>query len=477
MQQLVKIVVVLHTLGVVMMLVSVGMAAVCRYKSNQKVCGVRAGHRSTISKQAIRISISVNGMVFLLYAIAMDAAAVHYRDKGMLSKLDLEAIDSEGKLGHLVDVLYKLPIVALIFDIVGFMISIGIFLIFIALYLCDKDLKDKRQEMVVSASPLMLGPVFALVTHSPYIAIAYINDAYYAGSIFVYYMVTFFACFAAVHLTMNACLRSIVIGEQNIWYCIFLKCCKPKAIVEEENAGLDQNDAKMHHIHVCQALCPIAATFLMLLCILSTVIIAVCYLVIIPLNGSVSGAPHQLFGFYQSIIIFLGILITYKTLLHKKRNGIKYAIKKKADLDLSKKLKASTWDDLPDEEKNLKFYSMVVELVDRFYRNQSLAITNAECAPTDIQDADNPDAADAGPGTDDPAAADPGIGDPDAADPGTGDSGTGALSDGPGAGTDDPGTDDSDADDPGAGSNETTALLVLKKGETSTATGETSTPV
>lgn len=392
-----KIVVLLHTLGVVMMLVSVGMVAVCRYKSNQKVCGARAGHRSTISKQAIRISISVNGMVFLLYAIAMDAAAVHYRDKHMLSKSDLEAIDSESKLGHLVDVLHKLPIVVLIFDIVGFMISIGIFLIFTALYLRDKDLKGKRQEMVVSVSPLMLGPVFALITHSPYITIAYINDAYYAGSIFVYYMVTFFACFAAVHLTMNACLRSIMIGEQNIWYCIFLKCGKPT--VEDGNAGSDQNDAKMRHIHVCQALCPIAATFLMLLCILSTVIIAVCYLVIIPLNGSVSGAPHQLFGFYQSIIIFLGVLITYKTLLHKKRNGVEYVIKKKADLDLSKRLKTSTWEDLPDEEKNLKFYSMVVELVDRFYRNQPLAITNAECAPTDIQDADNPDAADAGPGT------------------------------------------------------------------------------
>ena len=385
MQQLVKIVVVLHTLGVVMMLVSVGMVAVCRFKSNQKVCWVRAGHRSTISKQAIRISISVNGMVFLLYAIAMDAAAVHYRNKGMLSKLDLEAIDSEGKLGHLVDVLYKLPIAVLTFDVIGFVISIGVFLVFIKFYLRDKDLKDKRQEMVVSVSPLMLGPVLGLITHSPYIAIAYINDAYYAGSIFVYYMVTFLACFAAVHLTMNACLRSIMIGEQNIWYCIFLKCCKPT--VEGGNAGLNQNDAKMRHIYICaQALCPIAATFLMLLCILSTVIIAVCYLVIIPLNGSVSGAPHQLFGFYQSIIIFLGIFITYKTLLHKKRNGLKYAIKKKADLDLVNRLEISMWKDLPDEEKNLKFYSMVVKLVERFYGNPPQVITDPGRAPTVTQD-------------------------------------------------------------------------------------------
>ena len=55
--------------------------------------------------------------------------------------------------------------------------------------------------------------------------------------------------------------------------------------------------------------------------------------------------------------------------MHKKRGSLKHAIKKKGD-KLLNKLKDSKWDNLPDEEKNLKFYSMVIDLVEQYNENK-----------------------------------------------------------------------------------------------------------
>ena len=383
--QLVNTVIVLQTLGVVLMLVSVAMIVTCMVKGKQyqRFYRVQLKHKPAINKQAILISASVNGMVFLLYALALDMAAIYYRNNSLLS--DVDTIHHSDKIGRPFDILYNLPIVVVVFDAVAALPCI-IVLLYAIVQFCYKGSK-KDEYSIVSVKPILLGPIFSLTAHSPFIAIAYINDAYYAGSIFIYYVIIFFACFAAVHLTMNACLKSIVLKrERNIWNCIF-RMLKVES-TENIKTGNLQPDHRSQVCRKCtQTLCPIIVTFLMLLFILVAVVIVILYLVIIPLNGSVSGAPHQLFGFYQSVIIFLGIFITYRTILHKKHNGLKYAIKKKgADLDTVNELKASTWDTLPDEEKNLKFYSMVIELVERFYGNPPQAITDPGCAPTVTQD-------------------------------------------------------------------------------------------
>lgn len=360
-----KTVIVLQTLGVVLILVSVAMIAACmiKGKQHQRLYRVQIKHKPAINKQAILISASVNGMVFLLYAVALDIAAIYYRNNSLLS--DLEMINHKDKIGQPFDILYNLPIVVLVFDAVAALPCI-IMLFIVTVHFCYKG-SDKDNYSIMTVKPILLGPILSLAAHSPFIAIAYINDAYYAGSIFIYYVIIFFACFAAVHLTMNACLKSIVLkSEWNIWNWIFQDCCKLKyESTENTNTDNSQTDNRPQIRRKCiQTLCPITITFLMLLFILTAVVIVILYLVIIPLNGSVSGAPHQLFGFYQSIIIFLGIFITYKTVLHKKRSDLKYAVKKKESLH---KLKDCRWDELPDEDKGLKFYSMVIDLVEYFY--------------------------------------------------------------------------------------------------------------
>ena len=333
-----------------MIMATVLVIVVCAYCNSKKSQKKEIIKEHTVQRLAVIMSVSINGMMFLLYSIALDAAAIHYRNNSLLS--DIKIINHRDKGGQPYDILYNVPIAILIFDLVAFIVCI-IMLILVAVCFCSQK-KSNDGYSLFTVTPLILGPVFGIITHSPFIAIAYINNAYYAGSIFVYYMVVFFVCFAAIHLTMSACLKSLVKNDHNIW--IFQKW--------EEDPAENTNNLKEKRIRICKVVRLIIISMFMLLLIFSTVAIVICYFVIIPLNGSVSGAPHQLIGFYQSIIILLGIFVTYKTVLNKKRKGLKRAIKNwKGPHSNADTAATSKWEDLPDEEKDDKFYGMVIDLV------------------------------------------------------------------------------------------------------------------
>jgi hypothetical protein len=119
-------------------------------------------------------------------------------------------------------------------------------------------------------------------------------------------------------------------------------------------------------------LCSTIVSIVLVLFLLSVVVIVICYLIIIPLNGSLSGASHQLIGFYQTVIIFLGIFIAYKTVLHKKHGGLKSAIR-----NLEKPLKkedstGTQWDDLPQVEKAIVYHEMVLDIVKHKYEKNGV---------------------------------------------------------------------------------------------------------
>ena len=274
-------------------------------------------------------------MIFLLYAIAMDGAAVHFRNYSLLS--DLKKVHHSDEIGQPFDVLYSLPVVALVFDIVALFMYIAA----LACTMCYYKLNSDHQKYSVpSVTPSFLGPLLCLISHLPYIAIAYINDAYYAGSIFVYHMVVFFVSFAAIHITSKSCFEFWVLKESNI--------CSRKCLSFE---CIEQGRCDFKRL-----MCPLITIVIFL--VLCTVAMVICYFVIITLNASVSSAPHQLIGFYQTIIIFLGIFLAYITVLHKK-NGLKSAV-----VNRNGSLSKEEWKKLPDEEKKRKFYDMVIDVVE-----------------------------------------------------------------------------------------------------------------
>ena len=351
--QLINIVICIQTLGILMIFACTVIVLVCAAKSsggkNFFVKDIK--HKSTRIKQTMLISISVNGLIFVLYAIAMDGAAVHFRNNGRLP--DLKAVHHGDKIGQPFDVLYNLPVVTLVFDLFALLMYITTVMVCTLMYYRYKRDNDHQTYSLCVVTPSLLGPLLCIISHSHYIAIAYIDDAYYAGSILVYYIVVFYVCCAAIHATTRSCFKSWVLNESNIW----------KWISFNGEQGVKPGGCAFK-----QLLCPILVIIL-LLCILCTVAMVICYFVIIPLNGSISGAPHQLFGFYHTVIIFLGVYVTYKTVLHNKIGGFENALMNRKDT-----LSKSKWEELPAEEKKRKFYDLVIDVVEhksRKYGNET----------------------------------------------------------------------------------------------------------
>lgn len=346
--QLTTTVICVQTLGVIMILISIVVIVACTSKlKGQPVNKIE--YEPTIGRQAMLISFSVNGTMLLLYSIAMDGAAIYFRDNSLLS--DLTKVHHKDSVGQPFDILYNLPIVVLLFDIVAVLFCIGA-LLFAVGYFCYKVHTRPATHSLSTLVPSVIGILFGIIIHSPFIAIAYINDSYYASSIFVYYMVIFFICFIAVHLSMRACLRTQLPkaqAESNIWSGIF-------KISKSKNASL-------------RCSCSTIVSILLLLFLLSVVVIIICYLIIIPLNGSLSGASHQLIGFYQTIIIFLGIFITYKTVLHKKHGSLKSAIRNRKTPLKEDDSTGTKWSDLPEVEKTIVYHEMVLDLVKHLHEN------------------------------------------------------------------------------------------------------------
>ena len=368
--QLINIMICTQTLGVVMIFASIIMIVACTVKSNglEKFFIKEIKYKSIINKQTFLISLSINSLMFLLYAIAMDGAAIHYRNKTFLSESDVK-----DEFNHLAfDTLYHLPFVTLAFDLVALAVY-TVALLVVLIYFCANV--DSKGCSVFTVVPSLLGPLLGLISHSSYIAIAYINDSYYASSIFVYYVVIFFICFIAIHLTMRACLRTQLPDqeESNICNEILGNVDETRTVTSCCLCPAKEKNGQVTHDYVW-FLCPIVLSFLLLLFLLSIVVTVICYFVIIPLNASVSGAPHQLIGFYQSVIIFLGIFITYKTVLHKKHGSLKHAIKNyqmKNETDTINDA-AAKWKDLPGDERITKFHEMVIDLVGHFHARNVL---------------------------------------------------------------------------------------------------------
>ena len=132
--QLTTTVICVQTLGVVMILTSAIVIIACTSKfKGQPVNKIE--YKPTIGKQAMLTSISLNGTMFLLYTIAMDGAAIHYRDHSLLS--DLTKVHHKDRGGQPFDILYNLPTVVLLFDIVAVLICIST-LLFAVGYFCYK---------------------------------------------------------------------------------------------------------------------------------------------------------------------------------------------------------------------------------------------------------------------------------------------------------------------------------------------------
>jgi hypothetical protein len=118
-------------------------------------------HRSTVSKETLLISLSINGMIFLLYAMAMDFASIVYQ----LNRDDLLS-DAKDELSDFhTGVLKSLPFIALVFDLFAFILYVVAHCIAIRCYYHKHP--DNGICSIFTVIPSLLGPLLGLINHCP----------------------------------------------------------------------------------------------------------------------------------------------------------------------------------------------------------------------------------------------------------------------------------------------------------------------
>jgi hypothetical protein len=167
---------------------------------------------------------------------------------------------------------------SLLIDILCFLLWIGI--VALGAY------KNSNADYILILSLTVLCPIFCIIAHFPYIAIAYLDDGYHASSIFIYYSILSYVIFGLLWLFFHWCEKfEDKVNKHRTITLIFL--------------------------------------IIVILLFFGLVITITCYFVLIPINKSISDAPNRIVSIYQSGGFIIGSFIVYKI--------VKYFYRKKKD--------------------------------------------------------------------------------------------------------------------------------------------------
>ena len=314
--------------------------------SDSDACKKLSRTFNTDDNAAIIFSAAILSIIATFYIVALDSAAIEIRNEEKDTELRMihAASNSAGKSYK---ILYNLPDVVLVFDIL-FAFLCGLLVIvclvrFIWLK-CSDDDSDGVSQNDVTFSFLSISiffPLFSILMHSPYIAIAFLNDAYHAGSMFLYYSIVTFSLF--------------VINE--IIYKSFMKC--KSAQVSSENNLEYKCECNRKNPYLIFILLAIVVLFFF-----GTIATVTCYFVLIPINKSISDAPNRLIGLYQSCLVLVAAFVIYKTFLKKKRPAINKALKECEEP--FNNIARGKWNLMSEEERHVSFYSHILDIVQKY---------------------------------------------------------------------------------------------------------------
>ena len=207
-----------------------------------------------------------------------------------------------------------------------------------------------------------VGPTIGLLIHLPYILIAYLNDAAYATSIFIYYTIIVFVLFGALDLSFGTGIgaiisktngnngrNSVLNNEADNRYPFFKHCNKKGIIV---------------------TFFIIIAIFTILIILLVGMIATA--IIVIPISGSISDAPNRLLGFYQTVFILGGAYIVYRSFF-KKKPALESVIKDQERGIFGNADQNERWRGLSNDEKVAEFYTHIMKIVGNINPNDPLA--------------------------------------------------------------------------------------------------------
>ena len=368
-------------------------------------------------------SVSLTSGILMLYILALDIVAV-------ITLKDKTPVLAEKNIDDNI-----LPYIILSFD--SLMVLIWSACWILSCFTCCRNstckLIGKHQYLVQAISTV--GPVFTVVIHLPYIAIAYLNDASYATSTFIYYMVVLFVIFGALELTYGTFQQALIANDEQRENKVDPeevgenKQSRNSTLEEPQRSNTDSDSEGADHEgdekpplisngnktegkkaeddkdkdeakpkpnpnpnpnpfctkneKLLKCVWGITIPFFALI-VLTLIGLTTAALVVIPISKAFNDAPNRLVGFYQTAIVVAGVYIAYKGFF-KKKPTLETAIKKRIKHILkhgSNKRKNQKWNRLSKDEKVAAFYSYVVDLVSQYDPEQrKLKEDNREANP------------------------------------------------------------------------------------------------
>ena len=217
-------------------------------------------------------SAAFTALIVNLYTIALDGCTIY-----TVYTQDVYHIEVRG-------VLSVLPITMIAVDGISIILCIA---------LCSVCIFYKKGEHAyVFLAISTLGPTISVVNHLPYILIAYLNDALYATSIFVYYTVIVFILFGVLDLSKSLCMGAIIdkTNREN------RRETSPSSTTPLLKTKTDKDNLypMFQRFSVREMIVIFAIAipvFMMLIVVLMGMVTAL--VVVIPISGSIGDAPNR----------------------------------------------------------------------------------------------------------------------------------------------------------------------------------------
>ena len=172
-----------------------------------------------IQQQSTVISISIVSFHLLIYILALDGVALYNRENP--PDEELSEIYRNEEPGDPFSVFYNLPLLIMTFDIIVVIFSFAMLvtaLLHRTIRHYKPEMKKLSKRWVLFLRLSSVGPLLTLLMHAPFVTNAYLNDAFHASSIFIYYSGAIFIGFLLLKkVAIHTCLSSVRQAKHAKW--------------------------------------------------------------------------------------------------------------------------------------------------------------------------------------------------------------------------------------------------------------------
>ena len=165
--------------------------------------------RSPLTKgsKATLLSLAVTNASYAFFAFVMDTNAISSRQQ-------LYPIHGPGKVGEPYNILYNIPVVVLVFDL---LVTIPSYFTASPVYShINGNLNAITDNQYYIFALSTLGVIISLLNHTPYMVMAYFIDPYYTTGVLIFYFVLVLSWFSLLEFIFDSWLRKPQNDRDNV---------------------------------------------------------------------------------------------------------------------------------------------------------------------------------------------------------------------------------------------------------------------